>query len=195
MLKTLLLAIIPIFVAVDALGAMPIYISLTQGLERSEKNRVVLQSCITAIILASFFVLLGRWVFAILGITKGDFMVAGGLILFVFALVDLLLPEKRRRKPSGDVGSVPIGTPLIVGPAVLTTCLIVIEQYGIAMTLISVIVNVLFAGLVLCCSSIIVKLLGASGAKALSKIMMLLLASISVMMVRKGLLLLLNLEG
>jgi multiple antibiotic resistance protein len=73
-----------------------------------------------------------------------------------------------------------------VGPAVLTTSLIMIGEYGVYATLASVILNVLLAGIIFSFSGILTKMLGVSGSKALSKFMSLLLAAIAIMMVRKG---------
>jgi len=82
--------------------------------------------------------------------------------------------------------AVPLGTPLIVGPAVLTTSLLTTAEYGIYATLISVVINILFAGMILEFSNFLMKGLGEAGAKALSKVMALLFAAIAVMMIRKG---------
>lgn len=188
MLKNLLLAFIPIFVAVDAIGVLPIFISFTDGLKRRQKVKVILQSMITAICLAIFFIFLGKAVFKFLGITISDFMIAGGVILFCIGIIDIINPDKKRRFPSEILGAVPLGTPLIVGPAVLTTSLIIIEEYGLYATLISVVVNVLLAGLIFSLSGILIKIFGIAGSKALSKVTSLLLAAIAVMMIRKGLL-------
>lgn len=192
MFKHFLLAFIPIFVAVDAIGILPIYISFTQNLNKDERKKILSQSLITALGLAVSFILLGKIVFKMLGITISDFMIAGGIILFCIAVSDLLLPGKRRRMPIEELGVVPIGTPLIVGPAVLTTSLMLIDQYGILITIIAVILNLVIVGLTFNYSDILVKMIGKSGARALSKIMALLLAAIAVMMVRKGFFILFN---
>ena len=186
MLKNILLAFIPIFVAVDALGVLPIFVSLTLAVPGREKTRIIIQSMITALCLALGFIFLGKAVFKFLNITIGDFMVAGGVVLFCIAMIDILNPEKKRRKPSSALGAVPLGTPLIVGPAVLTTSLIIIPEFGLLPTLISVVINVLIAGFIFSSSDILMKVLGEPGAKALSKITSLLLAAIAVMMIRKG---------
>lgn len=187
MLKNLFLAFIPIFVAVDALGVLPIFISFTEGLKRRQKIKIIFQSMITAVCLAVFFIFLGKAVFEFLGITIGDFMIAGGAILFCIGIIDIINPDKKRRLPSEILGAVPLGTPLIVGPAVLTTSLIVMGEHGLYLTLLSVIVNVLLAGLIFSLSGILIKIFGIGGAKALSKVTSLLLAAIAVMMIRKGL--------
>ena len=188
MIKNLLLAFIPIFVAVDAIGVLPIYVSFTEGIKKKEKTKIIIQSMITAICLAVAFIFLGKFVFKLLGITVGDFMVAGGLVLLGIAILDILNPDKRHRIPSNYLGAVPLGTPLIVGPAVLTTSLIIITEYGTFVTLTSVVINVLLAGLIFSSSQVLIKILGEAGTKALSKVMSLLLAAIAVTMIRKGIL-------
>lgn len=192
MITNILLAFIPIFVAVDAIGVLPIYVSFTEGFTKRKRTQVIFQSIVTAVCLAIGFVFLGRAVFRLLKITVGDFMVAGGIILFCIAIMDIINPSKKRRIPSSELGIVPLGTPLIVGPAVLTTSLIILEEYGLIATLIAVLGNVILAGLIFSLSPIFIKVLGVSGSRALSKVTSLLLAAIAVMMVRKGILQLLG---
>jgi multiple antibiotic resistance protein len=184
MLKNILLASIPVFVAVDAVGVLPIFISLTHDLKSNEKRKIIIQSLWTAMCLALGFVFLGKAIFLYLGITVSDFMIAGGIILFCIAITDLLLQGKQRRVPAKDLGVVPIGMPLIVGPAVLTTSLIIIDQYGLLAALIAIFANICFAGIAFSYSDFLIKILGQAGSRALSKIMALLLAAIAVMMIR-----------
>lgn len=188
-MKNFFLALIPVFVAVDAIGVLPLYIGLTKSLNKHQRKAVLIQSMITAVTVAVVFVFLGKLIFRALGITISDFMVAGGLVLFGIAMMDLLVPGKSRVASvnSGEIGAVPLGTPLIVGPGVLTTCLIIVDQYGIPATITSVIINVAFAGGLFLFSGAVIKALGKTGTGALSKIMALLLAAIAVMMIRKGL--------
>lgn len=187
MLTNILMAFIPVFVAVDAIGTLPILMSLSQGLDRRQKHRIILQSMLTALCLAVGFILVGKLVFRALGILMGDFMIAGGAILFCLAIIDIVNPVKRRRTPGNDLGVVPLGTPLLAGPAVLTTSMLAVSEYGLLPTLVSVVANILLAGLLFRFSLVLIKLLGESGAKAMSKVSNLLLAAIAVMLIRKGL--------
>ena len=187
MLQNIFLSFIPLFVAVDSIGVMPIFVSLTEGLEKKDRIKIILQSMITASGLAIGFVLIGKLVFRLLGIAIGDFMIAGGAILFCLAIIDIVNPIKKRREPGAELGAVPLGTPLIAGPAVLTTSMLVVSEYGLFATMISILGNILLCGLVFRMSDVFMKLLGASGSKALSKIFSLLLAAIAVMLMRKGL--------
>jgi multiple antibiotic resistance protein len=176
-----------LFVAVDAVGVLPIFVSLTEGIQQKEKTKIIVQSVLTALCLAVGFIFLGKGVFRVLGITIGDFMIAGGAILFCLAITDIINPVKERRIPARELGAVPLGTPLIVGPAVLTTSMVIVSQYGLFATLISVLINILLSGIIFSLSSVLIKVLGEAGSKALSKITSLLLAAIAVMLVRKGL--------
>ena len=188
MLKNVFLAFIPIFVAVDAIGVLPIFISLTEGITKEVKRKIIYQSVVTALALAAGFIFLGKAIFKFLSITAGDFMIAGGAVLFCIAIIDIINPSKKRRQPVSELGAVPFGTPLIVGPAVLTTSLMIISEYGILPTLISIFTNVILAGIIFAGSEYLIKVFGVTGARALSKITSLFLAAIAVMMIRKGIL-------
>ena len=187
MIRDILLAFIPLFVAVDAIGVLPMFISLTKDIERKERIKIIIQSMITAMVLALGFVFIGKEIFRLLGIEMGDFMIAGGAILFSLAIIDIVNPTKKRRNPTTELGAVPIGTPLIAGPAVLTTSMLIISEYGLFATTISIIINILLAGAIFSMSEYIINILGEAGSKALSKVTSLLLAAIAVMLIRKGL--------
>ena len=129
----------------------------------------------------------GKAILDMLGITVADFMIAGGVLLFIISISDLLSAEKTQRKIDMDsIGAVPIGVPLITGPAVLTTSILLLNEYGVILTASSIILNVTIVGIVFYFSFYINKLIGNAGAKTLSKIANLLLAAIAVMIVRKG---------
>ena len=184
--KNIIASFVPLFVAVDAVGILPLFASLTAELNSEEKKRVIRQSTVTALALALGFVLVGRIVFRLLGITMADFMIAGGAILFCLAIIDILHGEKERRLPGKDLGVVPLGTPLIAGPAVLTTSLVSVSQYGASATILSVVLNIMLVGLLFRSASLFMRLIGDAGAKALSKVMSLLLGAIAVMLIRRG---------
>jgi multiple antibiotic resistance protein len=185
-LRNILLAFIPLFFAVDAVGLLPVFLSLTQDMQPAEKRRVIYQSTLTGGLLAVGFVFLGQAIFRLLGIAMGDFLIAGGAILFCIAMIDILSSAPATRRPSAELGAVPLGTPLIAGPAVLTTSLAIIDVYGLWATLISVVVNVALCGVLLSLSGVLLRFLGKAGSRALSKITSLLLGAIAVMLIRKG---------
>ncbi len=182
------LSFIPIFVAVNALGNMPLYLSLTDGMKENQRHKVILNSLVVATIVAFVFMFLGNILLRLMGVTIPDFRIAGGILLLILS-VHLLLPgEEKRGHVTTDVGIFPLGTPLITGPAVLTTVLVMREAYGIMPTTISLILNMGITWLVLSKADALVKLMGKGGARALSKVADIFLAAIAVMMIRIGLL-------
>ncbi len=177
---------VPLFVAIDVFGLFPIFISLTEALEVDEKKKVALDASITAWITGIVFALGGSYILSFLGIEITDFQIAGGILLLILAINDLLSEEKRRRKPSRSMGIVPIGIPLIAGPATLTALITLSSMYPVWMVLVSFTLNILIVFLALWYSSVLVRYLGTSGSNAISKIMLILLAAIGVMLIRKG---------
>lgn len=184
-----LLTFIPIFVAVDAIGTIPLFVSMVEGTNRSQRQRIIIDSVTTATALAIIFMFVGKWVFKLLGISIADFQIAGGALIFVIA-VRLLLPGGHKvgmsDKHDKELGVFPLGTPLITGPAVLTTTLIMLDTFGTAPTFISLILNMLFTWITLANANSIMKVMGSAGTRAFSKVMYILLAAIGVMMVRRG---------
>ncbi len=183
------LSFLPIFMAVNAIGVIPIFISFTIELHKEQVQKIILQSVITATAVALVFLAVGRILFRILGITVADFMIAGGALIFVIALTDLLTIEgvKSQQVDPESLGAVPLGVPLIVGPAVLTTILILVPQQGIMPVITATIVNIFIAGFMMWFSQPIIRVLGKSGARAIAKVSDLILAAIAVMMIRRGL--------
>jgi len=189
--KPYILTFIPIFVAVNALSVLPIYLTLTAELKAKERRQVLQHSIVTATIIAFAFIFVGKLVFNIIGVTVADFKVAGGIMLFIMS-VSYLLPNgaqrgKQLEKEKEDVGVFPLGTPLITGPAVLTACLVLVDAHGMLPTAVSLVLNVIIAWIVFANADILVRILGKSGTRAFSKVGDILLAAFAVMMMRNGL--------
>ena len=186
-LTNFLLAFVPIFFAVDAIGVLPIFISLTDEMDGPAKRKAVGQAVVTALLVAIGFIFLGQGVFRLMGVTIQDFMVAGGAVLFIISTLDMVSDTKAARRIS-TLGAVPLGTPLLVGPAVLSTSIILVPIYGWPAVVAAASANVALAGVILLGSRQIERVLGQAGSRAVSKVASLLLAAIVVMLIRKGIL-------
>ncbi len=180
------LPFIPLFVAFNALGILPIFVSLTTEMSQSERKRVIRQSILSGFLASLGFLAAGKSVFALLGISVSDFQIAGGILLFIISIVDLIFPEKTRTFPKETMGVVPIGIPLIVGPAVLTLLLMIVHTYGYISTLLCLILNFFVVWLVFDRSHSIMRLMKEGGAKGIGKVFSLLLAAFAMMMIRMG---------
>lgn len=188
-LDPFILTFIPIFVAVDAIGNIPVFVSLAENLNKKQRRKIIVESVITATIIAILFMFIGKLILKALNITISDFQIAGGMLLFVIS-VRLLLPGAQKGLVAighdKDIGVFPLGTPLITGPAVLTTTIMMLDSFGAWPTFTALVLNMLIVWVTLVKADFIIKLIGTGGTRAFSKIMYILLAAIAVMMVRRG---------
>jgi multiple antibiotic resistance protein len=181
-----LISLIPIMVALDAPGTLPIYVAMTEGLTKQERHVIVRHSIITAFLITIGFTFLGRAVFKALAITVEDFMIAGGIVLLIIAVLEIVRAGDKKYHVSPTFGVVPLGTPLIAGPATLTTALVLVGSYGYFPVIVSLIVNILLAWFIFSQADRIIRLIGINGSRAFAKVAALLLAAIAVKMIRTG---------
>ncbi len=184
--KEIALSFVPLFVAIDPIGILPFILLLTKDIEN--KKKVIRYAVITGFVLGVCFIGIGKGVLMLLGIEMADFLIAGGLVLLILAIRHLLTGRMIDIEPSLKeiIGVVPIGIPLIVGPAVLTTILLLVERYSIWSVLISFIINLLITYIILIRAELIARILKESGMRIASQIASLLLAAIAVMLIREG---------
>ena len=172
----------------EPIGVFPVYLSRTRKMEVNEKRVVLFYSMLTATAITVAFLAAGRLLFLVLGITVADFQIAGGLILLSIAISDVVVAARvvPEIKHTAGVGIVPLGTPLIAGPAALTTLLMLSDLYGFAVTFSALIANLFIVWFAFQSSDRIINAIGERGALGISKVISLLLAAIAVMMIRRG---------
>jgi len=178
---------VPLFIVIDAVGNLPFVVSLSEGMERRERRRMINIATATAAIVGLFFLFVGQALLNVMGISVGAFAIAGGIILLILSLQYMTTGRLVEIVKEEMVAVVPIGTPLTVGPATVTTLLLLATQYPIYWVLISFLLNIAIVFLTFILSNKIVKFLGKAGVKAVSRVAALLLAAIAVNMVIRGL--------
>jgi multiple antibiotic resistance protein len=181
------LAFVPLFIAIDAIGLPPIIISLSEGMTVRERQKMVHVAILTALIVGLIFLFLGQIVLTLMGITVGAFAIAGGIILLVQSIRNMTSGSMMDAVKEEMVAVVPIGTPLLAGPATITTLLLLTSQVPLAVVLEAFVANVLIAWAICLGSYRILKVMGQGGVRAVSRVFSLLLASIAVTMILKGL--------
>lgn len=182
----LIMAFIPLFVAIDVPGLVPLFISLTTGMTLKVKRRLIVEATLTAGAVALIFLVLGKLIFRFLGITENDFRIGGGIVLIVLAVTDLLFTSDERKASNASVGVVPIGIPLIMGPAALTSIIIIVDAYGYWISMISLVLNLFIVWFIFRHSDVVIKIMGDGGARAFAKVASLFMVAIAVMMIRVG---------
>ncbi len=180
------LSFIPLFVAIDIIGTVPIFLGYTHDISSFQRKKLIAEAILAAFVVANIFLVGGNLILGFMGITIDDFRIAGGIILLILSINDIIATSESRRRPATDIGIVPLGIPLIMGPAALTTILVLVHNYGYLATILSMVLNFLIVWLILANARWLIKLIGDGGAKAFAKIASLFLAAIAVMMVRVG---------
>lgn len=185
-LNNFFLAWVPLFVAIDPLGMAALFLGLTSHMEEPKRRRIAREATITGLAVGVAFMFGGRMLLGALGITVADFLVAGGLILLIIGARSLLEHEQAPIFHDGEFGVVPLGMPLIAGPAMLTALLALTTTRGVTPTLAALLVNLGLNHVIMIHVRTISGYIGINGIKALSKIISLLLVAIAVNMIRRG---------
>lgn len=182
-------AFIPLFVAIDPVGLAAIFLGLGHHLDNKQRQKIADQATWTGGLVALGFLFLGQSIFKAVGISVSDFQIAGGLILFILAARDLIQSAAEPEKLPPDFGVVPLGMPLIAGPASITTLLVLAqsEAVGLGPTLVALAANLALVVFALHYSEWLGRRIGGTGLRAISKIISMLLAAIAVSMIRQGL--------
>jgi multiple antibiotic resistance protein len=185
MANQFLYSFIGLFVAMDIIGTIPMYLGMTKGLEAGERRRITNLSVVVAAGVAVVFGLLGKSIFKLLGIALYDFKVGGGIVLLVMAILDLIR-SKTAETHSGSTGVVPLAVPLITGPGLITAIMLQVALYGYLVVLCSLLANFVIAWTSLRKSAVITRFIGEEGADIISKIAALLMTAIAFSMIRSG---------
>lgn len=178
--------LLPVFVAMDPLGLIPPYLQITEGLSAAGRRKLLNLSTLTAAVVGFLFIPLGPRFLSALGLLTADLTVAGGLLLLVIALRDVVF-DRKMLSPEESQAVVPFGIPLLVGPAVLATLALLADRHGALPAAGSLAVNLTLAWLIFTNADRLVRRLGPTGVKVLSKLAAVLLAAYAVRLIREGL--------
>lgn len=186
LLRSFFQSFIPLFVAIDPVGLVPLFLGVTAPLTATRRRHVSFQAVFAATVISIGFMFLGEALFEFLQIRDYDFMIGGGVILLVLAVMDLVIPGKPAVTESDMVGIVPLAMPMAAGPATLTTILVLRGRYGAAMTALALAANFGILLVALLLSDRIARIAGPAAMRAMSKLVMILLAAIAVFFIRTG---------
>lgn len=181
-----IIAFIPLFVAIDPIGLVAIFLGLGGRVDLKRRRYEGNLGLITGLAVAVGFIFLGKAIFHALAITVADFQLAGGLILLGIAVRELLDLGSDDRYAGEDFGMVPLGMPLIAGPALLTALLVLVDTVGVTFTLLSLVANLMLVGVGFRNADRVMRWIGRRGMNGVSKLISLLLAAIAVSLIRRG---------
>jgi multiple antibiotic resistance protein len=192
-----LTAFVTLFVIVDPIALVPLFIALTRGMDQAHRRTLALRACLIAAVLLALFGIVGNRLLTVIGISMPAFRISGGLLLFITAL-DMLFERRTQRRegqqaePNHDPSVFPLATPLIAGPGAFTTMILLVNNTpatGIPHTLaiLAVMVVVVAATfLFFQMAGFIERLLGRTGIVVVTRLLGMLLAALSVQFVLDG---------
>jgi multiple antibiotic resistance protein len=184
----LLKSVIALFVVVNPIGKIPLFITLTQKMEKENKKLVSKNAIVTTAVLLTAIAKAGIQLLSVFGISIFSFMIAGGVLLFIISIEFLTYGEWRYgvSSISGDSGIVPLAFPLLAGPGAITTVIISLQTYGWIVSIISVVFVVLVTYLVLLLENPILRILGRKGSIVTTRVFAIFLAAIAVQYIVQG---------
>lgn len=182
-------AVITLFLVMNPLGNIPIFIATLQHIAPKDRNRIILREAIFAFVILTVFLFAGRVILKGLNVTSSALSVAGGIILFLIAIRLIFPPPKDKSSTfEGEPFLVPLAVPLFAGPATMAMIMLLVSQPGakIWLTFLALLIAWLASASCLLSSNILSKLLGKRGLIAVERLMGMILTTIAVQMFLTG---------
>ncbi len=185
-MEKLLESFITLFVIMDPIGNLPVFISMAKGMPLIEIRKNINKSIVVAGLLLFIFLFLGLEIFEFFGININSFQIAGGILLLILGIMYVLGMSNKFVKTEGNDLSIPMGTPLLTGPGVITTTIILVKEHGTYTVFIAALLTLFASWLILMNAPKIYKLLGGHWTKVISRVMGIILAAMAVEFISKG---------
>ncbi|HKB76937.1 MAG TPA: MarC family protein [Myxococcales bacterium] len=195
-----LLSLSAVFFVVDPMGAVPVFVAMTQGDSEEKRRRMARRASLTAFVILTVFAVAGTVIFRLLGVTLGAFKVAGGILLLLTS-IDMLraqqvrtriIPEEEQEgAEKDDVAIFPLAIPLLAGPGAIATVTALMGRAGRVLFAVPVILSIA----VTCAASYamlraagrISLFLGVTGLNVMNRIIGLIIGALAVQFVFDGL--------
>ena len=180
-------AFIALFIIVDPLGNIPIFVGLTEKLGETQRQRVLNVAILVGVVLLLVFAFTGLEILNIFGLSIYSFEVAGGILLLIISIRILISGSFHEGAESPEsIGAVPIAMPLLVGPGAITTTIFNLQAYGIMVTILAVVVVLAVTWVILRFMHRIYRFLGKTGAIVIARVMALFIAAIAIQYILTG---------
>ncbi len=200
-ISDLVRAIIALFIIVDPLGNIPIFVGLTENVPETQRKRIYNTAVLVGTVLLLVFAFTGQLILNIFGLSIYSFEVAGGILLLIIAIRILISGTRESTSESPEsIGAVPIAIPLLVGPGAITTIIFdlqVNEQVyantllngallATTIAILAVVVVMALTWVILRYIDGVYKVLGKTGSLIIARVMALLIAAIAVQYILTG---------
>jgi multiple antibiotic resistance protein len=187
---TITTAAITLFLVMDPLGNIPVFLSILNTVAEKRRNLVLLREAAIAFVILTLFLFFGRHIMHGLGITQPALHIAGGIILFLIAL-KMIFPQDGSMQHERQIGEpfiVPMAIPMLAGPSALATVMLFATHAlgSMLSAFLAVAIASLACTIILLLASLLRRLLGQRGLVALERLMGMILTTIAVQMFLTG---------
>jgi len=184
------------FAVIDPIGTVPVFIAVTSRYEEQVKKRIAIRATLISAAILLFFVIAGEIILTAIEIPLAAFQIAGGIVLFLFALSMIFgesKPEEEVKlaKNGHDTAVFPLSVPSIASPGAMLAAVLLTEnnRFNIweqVQTTAIMFLVLLVALVLMLAASRVHRLIGDSGASIISRVMGLILSSVAVASVLAG---------
>ncbi|MCA9616365.1 MAG: MarC family protein [Polyangiales bacterium] len=192
---------VPLLAITNVLPVLPVTLSILEGVPERERPKATRRALATVLVVGVAVAIAGGALLRWWGLTTEDLRIAGGLVLLVFAIHDLLFSQMERKSRAKELDEsiddelgndhelsiVPLGVPILLGPAGMTALLVFGETRGIVPTLLAFLANFAINAALLMNAGLVRRVFGRAVVRATGKVMSLVLAALAVSMLRTGL--------
>ncbi|WP_411705115.1 YhgN family NAAT transporter [Edaphovirga cremea] len=180
-----------LFLIMDPLGNLPIFMSVLKHLEPKRRRVVVIREMLIALLLMLIFLFAGEKILAFLNLRTETVSISGGIILFLIA-IKMIFPSHESSASGLPAGEepflVPLAIPLVAGPSILAALMLLSHQYPhqISHLVVALLIAWGLSMVILILSDVFLRLLGDKGVSALERLMGLILVMLSTQMFLDG---------
>jgi multiple antibiotic resistance protein len=183
----LLQAILLLLIILDPFTNAPYFYILTKDFNPKLRSSIIKKSVLIASTILFVFSVSGDILFSLMGVSVGDFKVAGGLVLLIYSVLGLLEISTMPKPEADKISIVPMATPLLAGPGAVTAVIYIKYTWGLEVSLLSILVCSSITLAILLSGEKMLRLLGRNGTTVLDKVMSMLMAAYAISLIREGL--------
>ena len=179
-------AFVAMFIIIDPLSSVPIFLALTKKASASEKAKAAREAAFVAAIALVAFILLGVPLLGIMGISLDSFKIGGGIVLLIVGIYTVLGISFSENKSELDVAVVLLAVPMITGPGAMSMAIILSQEYGMIVSLGASLFAVFVTWAILHFASTLQKYLGKRGFEIYSRLFGLFVAAFAIQFIAEG---------